>query len=435
MDLAPIKTSPFKYAPFGETTNEVHCGDQIDVPTCEELEVLEFTSKPPPSTCCNSNHILETGCISHVLPQIPTGEFILDSETGILKLVDVREIVDSNNCYLDEVSGLFLPNEPSEVPENFDIDESSGSETSTSDTENVSKNRNKNKIQRVLGQKYNSRKRKCIADDSSKSKCQDNTKPKASKRVFYMVLESEKVSIFKPRKDQCNVCVSYKERHTSEEEYKLHMLKKNEAMIAKSDALSLTVFSDVLVITMDVQASYCVQKYKKVCNYDFIRPGKKAGDPTVNDIRALHYTDGEIYYKLRQPDDWQKLSQRVRVNSNSLKSLYTEARKIEDKMDKATGSGLNREKISKNITAVESNEKPSSTTIEDTVAELADTVFEAVASRTQISETATALESTIGKLTAELAEMKIQLANIATAQPQTNTYRRNRSTSRRKTIP
>ncbi|CAG9834607.1 unnamed protein product [Diabrotica balteata] len=79
----------------------------------------------------------------------------------------------------------------------------------------------------------------------------NNTKLKASKRIFYMVLESEKVSIFKPRKDQCDVCVSYKERHTSKEDYKLHILKKNEAMIAKSDALSLTVVSDVLVITMD----------------------------------------------------------------------------------------------------------------------------------------------------------------------------------------
>uniref|UniRef100_A0A6P7G5A1 Uncharacterized protein LOC114337820 n=1 Tax=Diabrotica virgifera virgifera TaxID=50390 RepID=A0A6P7G5A1_DIAVI len=162
-----MKTSPSKYAPFGETTNKVYCGDQIDVLTCEESEVFEFTSNPSPSTC-NSNHILETGCNSHVLPQIPTGEFILDAETGILKLVDVREIVDSNNCYLDEVSGLFLPNEPSGVLENFDIDDSSGSKSS--ETENVSKNRNKNKIQRVLGQKYNSRKRKCIADDNSKSK-------------------------------------------------------------------------------------------------------------------------------------------------------------------------------------------------------------------------------------------------------------------------
>ncbi|CAG9835360.1 unnamed protein product [Diabrotica balteata] len=57
----------------------------------------------------------------------------------------------------------------------------------------------------------------------------------------------------------------------------------------------------------------------------------------------------------------------------------------------------------------------------DTAAKLADAVFEVVAPRIQISETATALESTIEKLTAELAEMKIQ-QTFAVAQPQTNTY-------------
>uniref|UniRef100_A0A6P7GIK0 Uncharacterized protein LOC114339329 n=1 Tax=Diabrotica virgifera virgifera TaxID=50390 RepID=A0A6P7GIK0_DIAVI len=165
LDLVTMKTSPSKYAPFGETTNKVHCGNQIDVLTCEEPEVLEFTSNPPPSTCCNSNHILETGCNSHVLPHIPTGTFILDAETGILKLVDVREIVESNNCYLYEVSALFLPNEPSEVPEN----------------------RNKNKIQRVLGQKYNSRKRKCIADDNSKSKSYYDLHTGRSKKNAYIL--------------------------------------------------------------------------------------------------------------------------------------------------------------------------------------------------------------------------------------------------------
>lgn len=69
--------------------------------------------------------------------------------------------------------------------------------------------------------------------------------------------------------------------------------------------------------------------YEKVCSFDSIRPGKRAGDPTVNDIRPLQYKDGEIHYKLRHPDEWQKLPQRVRVNNNSLESLYSEPRKID----------------------------------------------------------------------------------------------------------
>lgn len=673
--LVSREPSPFKY--FEEATNVEHCGNQIHVLTCENLDVLELTSIPTPRSS-NSNRIVETGCNSHGLFERPK-ELILDAETGILKPVVVTEIVDYTNYYLDEVSGLLLPNEPPEVlPVNFGI-ESNDSETS--EAENISKNRNKNKIKRVLGHQYNSRKRKRVEDDNNNSNfyyelhtgrsirekpclhsataksdrsflcglisedtrksvfkyfwslgsweakkaylknlirmrqvirrrkesvsenqhknlafdyfipdaenipirvckdfmlktfdlqaetvtewvktlqteqpaaeeqdlrtrhqkrtsttvatvsnnaekqqsvkewldllpkvcshycraytnrvyvedtfeskahmhriyliwCQDNTKPKASKRVFYMVLDVEKISIYKPRKDQCDVCVSYKEGHTSEEVYQLHILKKNEAKIAKSDAINLTIFSDILVITMDVQSvllcpkilvsvQYYKQKlqmhnfsiylnntqdvqlyvwheanggvtsneftsciidflkkqtaykkfilisdgcsyqnrnkvlasslanlsktqnveieqiilekghtmmevdsvhstlekkfrppiyapidyvnkmkearpshpykviyldytffkdYEKVCNYDSIRPGKRAGDPTVNDIRALQYKDGEIYYKLRQPDEWKKLPQRVRTNNNILASLYTEPRKID----------------------------------------------------------------------------------------------------------
>ncbi|XP_050508101.1 uncharacterized protein LOC126885558 [Diabrotica virgifera virgifera] len=68
----------------------------------------------------------------------------------------------------------------------------------------------------------------------------------------------------------------------------------------------------------------------------------------------------------------------------------------------------------------------------DAVAELADTISEAIAPRAQISEASNALESTSDKLTAELADMKIQLASLSQAQAQT---RRNRSNSRRRPYP
>ncbi|XP_050500871.1 uncharacterized protein LOC114330710 [Diabrotica virgifera virgifera] len=69
------------------------------------------------------------------------------------------------------------------------------------------------------------------------------------------------------------------------------------------------------------------------------------------------------------------------------------------------------------------------------VAELADIISEAIAPRAQISEASNARESTIEKLTAELAEMKIQLSSLSNAQAQANTYRRNRSNSRRRPYP
>uniref|UniRef100_A0A6P7HI44 Uncharacterized protein LOC114349089 n=1 Tax=Diabrotica virgifera virgifera TaxID=50390 RepID=A0A6P7HI44_DIAVI len=71
----------------------------------------------------------------------------------------------------------------------------------------------------------------------------------------------------------------------------------------------------------------------------------------------------------------------------------------------------------------------------DAVAELADTISEAIAPSVHISEVSNARESTIDKLTAELAEMKIQLASLSQAQAQTTTYRPNRSNSRGRPYP
>lgn len=45
-----------------------------------------------------------------------------------------------------------------------------------------------------------------------------------------------------------------------------------------------------------------------------IRPGRKAGDPTVHDLRALQYlADGTIRYKLAFASDWVALPQRVTI--------------------------------------------------------------------------------------------------------------------------
>lgn len=64
---------------------------------------------------------------------------------------------------------------------------------------------------------------------------------------------------------------------------------------------------------------------------DSIRPGKNAGDPTVNGIRALLYKDGSIFYKLRHPDEWKMLPQRLRIYNPTfvVTQLYNEPRKID----------------------------------------------------------------------------------------------------------
>lgn len=65
-------------------------------------------------------------------------------------------------------------------------------------------------------------------------------------------------------------------------------------------------------------------------NFTSIRPGRKVGDPTVTDIRALQYLPtGKVQYKLRHVDDWADLPQR-RPNkpTATLKPLYKAARKL-----------------------------------------------------------------------------------------------------------
>lgn len=315
--------------------------------------------------------------------------------------------------------------------------------------------------------------------------CQKNGKRSAGRKYFNAILEDEKISIFKPRKDQCDTCTGHKEGSITEEQYALHIAKKNEAYKAHNDATGMSS-SEVLVMTIDVQSvllspkmlvsvQYYKQKlqvhnqsiyvnnnkdvhlyvwhegdggvtsnefttcvisfiksqiqegnFKKIimvtdgCSYqnrnkilasaliklskqtsvdieqlflekghtmmpvdsvhstlerkfrppiyapsdyisrmrearpkqpyyvnqvdytffkkydddvclDSLRPGKKTGDPTVNDLRGLLYKDGEVYYKLRHPDDWTILPQRVRhfETTSTPEQLYNEPRQIE----------------------------------------------------------------------------------------------------------
>ncbi|ESO97056.1 hypothetical protein LOTGIDRAFT_174663 [Lottia gigantea] len=63
-------------------------------------------------------------------------------------------------------------------------------------------------------------------------------------------------------------------------------------------------------------------EYKKLNYYSSIRPGTKAGDPVVNDIRVLKYspeTDSRIQYKLHFDDNLQELPRRAFVNYHLVK--------------------------------------------------------------------------------------------------------------------
>ena len=57
-----------------------------------------------------------------------------------------------------------------------------------------------------------------------------------------------------------------------------------------------------------------------------IRPGKRVGDATVHNLRALKYHSGEISYKLSHNESWKVLPQRITVPNEPFNwlPLFTE---------------------------------------------------------------------------------------------------------------
>lgn len=75
------------------------------------------------------------------------------------------------------------------------------------------------------------------------------------------------------------------------------------------------------------------KKFNDVLMFKSTRPGRGRRDAKVTDIRALRYTpSGDIYFKLRFPDEWQTLPQRkspvVPLLFNKLPNLHENRRKI-----------------------------------------------------------------------------------------------------------
>jgi hypothetical protein len=58
-------------------------------------------------------------------------------------------------------------------------------------------------------------------------------------------------------------------------------------------------------------------------NFCSIRPGKRAGDPTVNDLRAIRYIGSEVQYKLRHSDEYVTLPQRRPTGATKQKSVIS----------------------------------------------------------------------------------------------------------------
>lgn len=73
--------------------------------------------------------------------------------------------------------------------------------------------------------------------------------------MIYRIDFKREKSIFKPRKDQCDICVGYNQGNIPDNIYQLHtgIIKKDEARAAKTETTN-KISHDVIVVSMDMQS-------------------------------------------------------------------------------------------------------------------------------------------------------------------------------------
>lgn len=71
--------------------------------------------------------------------------------------------------------------------------------------------------------------------------------------LFHQIFSDLSLSLFLPKKDECDLCVSHRTKNVEDEEYNLHQMKKQEARTEK-DQDKNSSSDDFKVFTMDMQA-------------------------------------------------------------------------------------------------------------------------------------------------------------------------------------
>lgn len=97
-----------------------------------------------------------------------------------------------------------------------------------------------------LGDLYREYEKRCLADNVIH----------LSRSVLSKQVKRQNIALFRPKKDQCDFCLSYASGHVSEKEYQAHQSRKNEARQKKAEDKLLAEEnpSTMLVLTLDMQA-------------------------------------------------------------------------------------------------------------------------------------------------------------------------------------
>lgn len=72
--------------------------------------------------------------------------------------------------------------------------------------------------------------------------------------TFNRVFDNQNLALHQPKKDQCDICLQYKTKQLSEEEYALHLKKRTLAQDEKKKDKEEAVNGKHYLFTMDVQS-------------------------------------------------------------------------------------------------------------------------------------------------------------------------------------
>lgn len=103
----------------------------------------------------------------------------------------------------------------------------------------------------------------------------EQNKSAVSRTFFCQVFHQLNLSIFSPKKDQCNKCVGHKSGNVSQKEWEQHILDKDRARIEKDSDKSRALRKDIICLCMDLQAvkvsplTNASAMYYKLCSHNF----------------------------------------------------------------------------------------------------------------------------------------------------------------------
>lgn len=138
-----------------------------------------------------------------------------------------------------------------------------------------------------------------------------SSSPVAGRKFFEDLLSQQNISIFKPKKDECDTCCAHKAGNLSDEEHKIHLSLKTAARQEKNKDKEAAIKGEVHVVTADLQAvmlcpylnASALYFKTKLCvhNFTVYNLGNHQAtcywfDETVTDLRATTYASFFVDY-------------------------------------------------------------------------------------------------------------------------------------------